>query len=264
MAGSSIAQLCFNTEVDVSTYLDLSYGCRNFSEVLIEWDDDSSGAGAEADKVHVSIFAGTKAIVNRVLLSDLAAINQFEAGTGNLTSEAICSIDTGTYYLEKGDELIVKIDGAGITGGKKGEISVFAVVNGVEAPSPKRFMLRNDNAFLSEATDKIYMFGTALDESDEVIELGYGSEIISQPVSGLNAKTNSETVGDDKISTMCVLYDGLPRDIQVNYGGADTFRFLCLSDPPVMNRQLLMSWNHIKGKLGQMTAKERRSLNNRD
>ena len=265
MASSTIAQLCYNTSVTDTTYLDLSYGCRCFEEVLIEFDESAT---AIASNVYISIFAGTKAIVNRVPLSYLASINQFEAGTGALTNEAICSVDTGNYFLEKGDELIVKVDGSGITAGDTGTITIHAVVNGVSAPSPKRFMLRNDNAFLTEATDKIYVFqGTgapALDELNVPIELGYGTEVISQPVTGLNAKTNSETIGDAKITNMAVAYDGLPRDIQVNYSGAESLVFLCLSEPPVANRSLVLSWNHIRGKLGTMTAKEKRSLANRD
>ena len=264
MAGSNVAQLCFDKEV-TNDYHSLSYGCRNFEEVLIEIDENTSGTTAIAENLYISIFAGTKSIVNRVKASYLASICQYEAGTGDTGSnQVVFAVDTGTWYLEKGDELIVKLDGSGITATHKCKVTVHAVVNGCTAPSPKRFMLRNDNAFLSEGCSQLYAFGTALDEVNEPIELTMGSETISQPITGLNAKTNSDSVGDAHIANMALVYDGLPRDMQVNFAGSTTLEFLTLADVHVSGRDLANSFTHIQGRLSQITPKEQKYLANRD
>ena len=189
MAGSNVAQLCFN-KVVTNDYHSLSFGCNNFSEVLFEID----GAGsASAENLFISIFAGTKSIVNRVQASSLASICQYEAGTGNeATGSATFGVDTGVWYLQKGDELIVKLEGKPTTPADSHTVTVHAIVNGPVAPSPKRYMLRNDNAFLAEGCSKLYAFGTGLDEVNEPIELTMGSETISQAITGLNAKTNAK------------------------------------------------------------------------
>tara|TARA_Y100001973_G_C5163542_1_gene314823 strand:+ start:51 stop:848 length:798 start_codon:yes stop_codon:yes gene_type:complete len=265
MAGSNVAQLCFD-KVVTNDYHSLSFGCRNFEEVLIEIDEQVSGASAVAENLYISIFAGTKSIVNRVKASYLASICQYEAGTGDTSTanQVVFAVDTGTWYLEKGDELIVKLDGSGITATHTMKVTVHAVVNGCTAPSPKRFMLRNDNAFLSEGCSQLYAFGTALDEVNEPIELTMGSETISQAITGLNAKTNSDSVGDAFISNMALVYDGLPRDMQVNYGGSTSLEFLTLADVQVSSQDLANSFRHIQGRLSQITPKEQKYLANRD
>ena len=266
MAGSNVAQLCFNKTV-TADYHSLSFGCRNFSEVLIEIDENKTGTNATAENLFISIFAGTKSIVNRVQASSLASICQYEAGTGDVggtPSTVVFSIDTGVWYLEKGDELIVKLDGASGVGTDTMEVTVHAVVNGPVAPSPKSYSLRNDNAFLAEGCSKLYIFGTALDEVNEPFEMTMGSETISQPITGLNAKTNSDSVGDAHITNMAVGYDGLPRDIQINYGGGTSLTFLTEKDVEVRPADLSLSFRHIQGRLSQITSKEQRYLANRD
>ena len=260
MAGSNIAQLCFNKTV-TNDYHSLSFGCNNFSEVLFEID---SAGTATSENLYISIFAGTKSIVNRVQASSLASICQYEAGTGNSGNDATFGVDCGVWYLEKGDELIVKLEGKPTNGTDSHTVTVHAVVNGPVAPSPKRFMLRNDNAFLAEGCSKLYAFGTSLDEVNEPIELTMGSETISQPITGLNAKTNSDTIGDVLISNMACVFEGLPRDLQVNYGGSSALTFLTESDVVVTPRDLSLSFRHIQGRLSQITSKEQKYLANRD
>lgn len=274
MASSHLAQLTNNTEVKgTNSYHSWSYGCRNFNEVIFEIDVTAEGSGGDikGGDMFISIFAGADSVVNRIPVDMLASMCQYEAGTGfsdNTSSaskdEWIFKVETGLYQLEQGDELIVKFDGSGLKAddSEKVQVSCYANVNSVEAPSPKVYQYRTDSSFKIDHCETIYCFKDAMDELDTTTEVSYGSETISQYFSGLSSLVNVNTVGDAKISNMGIVYDGVARDIVVNTTETGV-SYICVMDKPVEDSKLALNFSWIRNRLSQITPKEKLAFKNK-
>lgn len=267
MASSHIVTLEHDETVLATDYDTYSYACNNFSRVIFDIEDGAgdpiSGGNGE---VYISVFAGPKAVVNRVEASLLASINQFKAGTGYIDAaddKWLFAIDCGVHQLERGEELQVIVDGSGLTVANDAvQMSIYAEINTIEAPDPKIWVKRTDNSFLTEGTSEIYVFHSAMDAEAGTIEMTYGAETVSQVAHSLNALANIDSVGDVQITNMGLLYDGVPRDITVN-SSVNDFKYVCLLDGEVEDDKLANSFTWMKNRLSSITPKEKRFLRNK-
>ena len=226
---------------------------------------------------YISIFAGSENICNRVPSIYLAERHQIESGTGYIAtgssadgdtggtgnnSELVFAVDTGTHYLEKGAELYVAVDFPSASSTKSFVCTIYACVNGMENPDPKRIQYRTDGAFLLEGCSDLTVHGSSLDEDSNTVEISYGSETISQHVSGACALANIESVGDAKVTATGNLYSGVPRDIQVNTTMASP-AFVAEQSIEIKMKDVVLAKQFARAKMNGITNQEKSYLKGR-
>ena len=260
MAGSNLVQIGATTILASNNFGTETYGCDNFENVLLHIKNQATGTTSAGDegKILITIQAGTETIVNRVPLSVFASLNQFLAGTGVVTAwaesggagEALLEIDTGCHYLDKGAELTVSIMN---TSGSSLQYSIYSKVNGISVPSPQKWLWRTDNAFMLPLVESLFAF--ELDDGDFFDQTGnctlqYGTENVLVPFQAGAVQVNADSVGDSKISNMSILYDSIPRSMQINTTTADIgFLAQCkeIATPEVVTRARKWIPNKFKG-----------------
>jgi len=268
MSSAYIGQLAFNKEFNASNHYErLSFGAQNVERILVELDFShdytawTSGLHATQNSLDcfISVLAGNNTIVNRIPAWMLATISQQENGTGiPSTTEMIFEIDCGIWSLLHGSEILVNIDCPNTDGTQKVTATVHAEVNGILPPDPQRMLYRTDNAFMIEGVSKLWGFktdGSTAEEAQHNVDMTYGGETISQPISGLAAVCNVDTVGDAKVNAF-VVYDGAARDIQVNVPSTG-YAFIGVTDVKVSQETLVRQTSFIRKKLNSFSLKER-------
>lgn len=272
MASANLVRL-FNNSLSAG-HQSFSYGCDQFESVFLSFYKSGTGAYSAGDAstlltdVFVSISAGTETIVNRVEIGALADINQYESGTGQYdiwtgadTVGGICfEIETGTHFLDKGAELQVDIvNNCTETGTQKPACCIGAKVNGVAPPSPSKIIKRTDSAFMIPAVETLYVWDLDGDfvDSDEEVNLQYGTENVTIPLDVSFAQVLSDTVGDaGTTGSLACIYDGIPRDMQINTSAAG-LTFIAHTKDVVSQPQVAKARRWIPNKLKSLSPKER-------
>lgn len=266
------AQLCFNKIIDDTNKYDrFSYGCMSFSKVIFELDSKGTSHLGTSDwsSIFISIYAGSENVCNRIPALYLAERWQIEEGTGVINagaagSELLFAVDCGSWMLDKGAELYVAIDFPGATTAKNIEATIHAIVNDMSAPNPLRLQYRNDGAFLLEGCSDITIHASGLDERSDTVEISYGSETISQYVSGCCALSNINSVGDQKVTATGEVYSGVPRDIQVNTTmTAGSFGFVAEQSVPVVPKMINLARSFARAKMASIRPDEQKYLRGR-
>jgi len=265
---SHVAQLSFNKIMSVANkYERMSYGCKNFTKVYIE-ADETAGL-IKFDEIFLTVYAGSENLCNRIPFSYLAERWQQQAGTGIISSgtqtdELIFAVDFGCHYLRNGAELYVSIDAPDLVAGQTVEMTVHAETNSMESPDPMMLAYYTDSAFLIEGVETLSVHGANLDESSLTVNYQVGNESINQYVSGMSAVANCETIGDAKVTTLGWVYDGLPRDLQVNAPNADNvLTFIGDKKVPVKQSAIRRARRFYSSKFASFTSKETKLLENR-
>lgn len=270
MAGYHLVQVGADTTIANNGFATLTYGCDNFESVLLDIAKTGGGTttATSPDSIYITIQAGTETIANRVPLSAFASLNQFlsgtgitqawPAGTGN-TGKAFLEIDTGCHYLDKGAELQVSIansSGGGLL------CKVYSKVNGISTPSPKKWLWRTDNAFMLPLVESLYAFDTDgthnMTAEDGNCTLQYGTENVLVPYKAGATLVNADSVGDDEIQNMALIYDGIPRSMQINTSEtAGTIAFLAEVKEVASVVQVQKARKWIPNKFKSLSKKER-------
>jgi len=252
-------------------FANFTYGCDNFEGILIDIDKTTSGTFTSgttpADLMYITVLAGTETIMNRVPVSALASLNQFESGTGfteDFTTsaddegQAYFEIDTGCHYLDKGAELSVQIsqEATASAGTPAVTFKVYAKVNGIAPPSPQKWLWRTDNAFMLPLVETLYCFGSALPDNTDNVTMQYGTENVLVPISAGATLINCDSVGDNEITNMAICYDGIPRDMQINTA-ASGISFLAQVKEVASNQQVAKARRWIPNKFKSLTPKEK-------
>ena len=269
MAGSNLVRVGSQLLITTNNFGSSQYGCDNFESVLLHIKKSGAGTtpASSPDVIYITIQAGTETIANRVPLSAFASLNKFLAGTGvntnwsnsTSTGEAILEVDTGTHYLDKGAELSVSIHNgtnASITA------DIYAKVNGISTPSPQKWLWRTDTAFMLPLVESLYAFdldGTAnmLEETGNCT-LQYGTENVLVPFSAGCAVVNADSIGDEPIENMSLIYDGIPRSMQINTtDSAGTIGFLAQVKEVTSQTMVRKARTWIPNKFKSLSKKER-------
>tara|TARA_Y100001970_G_C14244887_1_gene867429 strand:- start:984 stop:1820 length:837 start_codon:yes stop_codon:yes gene_type:complete len=271
MAGYNLVHVG-TEELASGGFANLTYGCDNFEGILIDIDKTTTGTFTNntvpADLMYITILAGTETIMNRVPVSALASLNQFESGTGftddfvvntdNTNGQAYFEIDTGCHYLDKGAELSVQISQEATASAQTPAVTfkVYAKVNGVAPPSPQKWLWRTDNAFMLPLVETLYAFGSDLPDNTDNVTMQYGTENVLVPIAGGATLINCDTVGDDPITNMSLCYDGIPRDMQINTASSG-ISFLAQVKEVASNQQVAKARRWIPNKFKSLTPKEK-------
>jgi hypothetical protein len=263
MASYNLVRLGATQTINNNAFHTFSYGCDNFESVTLRIK--KTGAQTSADglsAIFVTVQAGTETICNRVPVQHFADINQYLAGTGvisafatttSTTGEAVFEIDTGTWYLDKGAELIVSVEN---TCGAVISAQAYGKVNGTNTPSPQKWLYRTDNAFYLPLVECLFGFSSStLQNSTDNVTLNYGQENVLVPVDASNAVVNAESVGDDVLTGMALLYDGIPRDMQIN-SSSTSITYLGLVKDVATPQQIKKARKWIPSKFKGLSKKE--------
>ena len=142
------------------------------------------------------------------------------------------------------------------------ECTIYAQVNDMAQPDPKRIQYRTDGAFLLEGCSDLTIHGSSLDEDSNTCEISYGSETISQNVSGCCALANIQSVGDAKVTETGVVYEGVPRDIQVNTTIASP-KFVAEQCMEVTGKAVGLARQFASAKMNSISRNEKKYLRGR-
>ena len=267
MAGFNLVKLADQSYAN-NAYVTHTYSCDNFSEVIMHITKNGSGV-VNLDDLFITIMAGTDVTVcNRIPISSLIAVGQYEGGTGqvatfgadNANGKAVFSIDTGCHWLDSGQEFFIAIENKSGAAGL--DIVTSLKCNTPDVPSPKTYAYRTDNAFSLPLVETLYAVdvdGTAnMDEEAGNVDISYGNETYVVPLKSASHLLASDSVGDqlDGISNLALIYDSIPRQMQVNCS-VGSIAFLAVSTEIATPKMVQKARRIIPAKFSSLNRKER-------